>query len=86
MENVYRTQDFNLASFLYACWLGYKRIEWWVDTKRCNFVFNVPDSISLPKLLLQWENDDTEFLRTLLYKNKKLKEKLLEFFNLQKLI
>ena len=87
MDNMYKTSDFNLACFLYAHGLLYKRIECEnPETTRCTFVFEVPTSISLVELLAQRQSSDTDFLRTVLYKNKVLKTELKKYLAFQKLM
>jgi len=82
----YRTSDKTLATFLASSGLIFKRIEWWSDIKRCDFVFEIPEAINLTSLLKQWNSSDTEFLRTMLFKSRFLANELTRFFNLQKLI
>ena len=84
MENTYKTSDKNLACFLNAKGLVFKKIESSWDTNRCNFVLSIPEWINLIDLLTEWSSSDSDFYRTLLYKNKQLAKELSDFFRINK--
>lgn len=81
-ENTYITSDFNLACYLYAKGLTYKKLDgnpkW---TQRINFVFIVPEHIDLVSLLEEWKLSNTEFIRSVLFKSKLLKAEIKRFYD-----
>ena len=79
---IYKTSDFFLGCFLSASGLMFDKIEWNSETKRCNFCFLVPEGMNLIELLSVWSSSDSDFLRTLLHKNKQLKKNLADFLKL----
>ena len=78
---IYKTSDFNLASYLYAKWLEYKQIENRNSTERCTFIFQVPITINFEEILKEWHSPKTDFLRTFAHKAKLLRTEIKEYFN-----
>lgn len=77
MEQLYRTSDLMLASFLLAQGLAFRKIEnTESDVKRCTFVLAVPGGTNLLDLLSLWSSSETDFLKLVLRKNKILKTEL----------
>lgn len=76
---IYKTSDLHLASFLCAKGLLFKSIDSWNGNQRCNFTLTVPEEIDLIRVLKEWDNSSSEFIKIILLHHKRLKTELTKF-------
>ena len=81
MLTEYSTADFNLAVYLYLNWLLFIKFIPWEGTSKGRFVFRIPATKDIDKLLEERELSENQIIRDILYKAKLLKAELKNFYN-----